>query len=205
MSNTKPYSINNNLIQSLGLGTPYLHEEGTNRLIPTAFSALPVSRWIPAPASKLIPLLDGLSGYVALPVYLKKGPYGSKSTIADFQLAVTGSVAGSESPTQSSIREIQEEIGLETSTTSIVSSTTFTHWNRNIYASVHYPTTCTAAINPGTFHGLDDKSRKVITWILMNNPEEVFDRRRLDSADSAGKVIVVADVSDVRKLLAHFF
>ena len=47
MSNMDPFSINAQLIQSLGLGIPYLHHEGTRKLVPTSFSDLPVSQSMP--------------------------------------------------------------------------------------------------------------------------------------------------------------
>jgi hypothetical protein len=88
-----PFSINAQLIQSLELGIPYLHYKGTRKLVPTSFSDLPVSQLMPAPAHRFVHQLDGLTGYVALPGYLKKNPHGSGKIISDFQLAVTGSGA----------------------------------------------------------------------------------------------------------------
>lgn len=106
---------------------------------------------------------------------------------------------------ESSVREIQEEIGLETSTRSIIRYDTFRHKYKTIHTNVHYLSSDRAAIDPGTVIGRYNKSRKVITWILMDNPKSVFNRKRLRSTDIAGIVVVVADVSDVRKLLDHFF
>jgi hypothetical protein len=202
---SKPFVINTDLIQSLGLGKPYLHLEGSYELVVSSFSDLPVSQWIPAPASNLLPLLSGLSGFVVLPAYLKKGSYGPAPTIADFQLATTGSVAESETPYASSVREIKEEIGLETSVSSITRCIAFHHRSRTINAIVHCPTSIVRATDSRVAAGRDDKSQKVITWILMDNPTDVFERRRIASADIAGKMVVVADIADVYKLLSHFF
>ncbi len=205
MIEKQPYSIDTALIQTLGLSTPYLHLEGTRRLEPTSFSDLPVSPWIPAPASKLTPLLEGYEGYVALPVYLKDNPCGDTPIITDFQLAVTGSVAGKETWVQSCAREIREEIGMDTHINSPIKSSKFTHRCRSIYASVYKPTKLTAPNPSTTTPGADDKTRKVVTWILMDKPDAVFVRHRMASTDIAGVMVVVANVTDVCKLLNHFF
>jgi hypothetical protein len=201
MSYSKPFTITNRLAQYLG--TPYLHTEGTTELVACTYTQLPVSRWIPAHASSLLPLLEGVTGFLALPVYLNKSAHGS--SIADFQLAVTGSIAGFETPDESSVREIQEEIGFQTSPASIIRATTFEFKGKEINVSLHCPATLTMAVTPPTPAGRDNKQRKVITWILMNRPEDIFTRKRIASSDTAGEVVVVAAVSDVRRLLSEFF
>lgn len=193
-----PFVLTTSIINSLKLGKLFVHNEGSNILEGESFSKFGLSKCIYAQKSDIINFLDGQTGYVALPVYQNK-------SFADFQLAVTGSIGTMEFPEEASVREIQEEIGLFTCNEDIIKSTYVKNQKKDLYLHIHKLATCEPARHINSNPGEDDRSQKVISWVVLNDPKDIIKRKRIQSNDTAGNLVIVAAISDIIKLLKHFF
>lgn len=193
-----PFVLNSSIVNSLKLGNLFVHNEGSDILEKESFSKFGLSKCIYARKSDIVNFLNGQTGYVTLPVYLNK-------SFADFQLAVTGSIGTMEFPEEASVREIQEEIGLYTCNDDIVKSVYLKHQKKDLYLHIHKLSTVEPARKINSNPGEDDRSQKVISWVILNDPKDILKRKRIHSNDTAGNLVIVAAISDIVKLLQHFF
>ncbi len=195
------YYLDTFTASSLKLTTCYLHKEGSE-LQPFPVEKLPVSKCFHTYGASVVDMLKGQTGYVVLPVYLDK--FGN---ISDYQLAVTGSCLPSETDTAASIRENHEEIGCNITSEYISNSRTVPGVKPgvSVFAKVIKPTNFAPAIPIPTPQGKDDRNRKILSWLIINTPSDILNRKRISSTDKAGQVVVILSVSDTIKLIQHFF
>jgi hypothetical protein len=196
------YYLDTYTTSSLSLTTCFLHLEGTSTLQTFPLGKLPVSKCFHTSGSSVVDMLKGQSGYVVLPIYLN-----DNGEICDYQLAVTGSCLPSENDTQASIRENHEEIGFNV-LSSYISNKRKVAGNKrsvSVFAKVIKPTNFAPAPPPIISDENDDKTRKILTWLIIDNPTDIFNRTRTASTDKAGKAVAILSVSDTIKLIQHFF
>ena len=178
----------------------YVHCENTQQLWKMPLSELPISSCLPG-KQKLGPILESAvrtanirDSWAVLPAYLVEG-----GNFNDFQLTISGSMKPKESSDQGAKRESSEEIGLDFVDPPLV--TGFIRGGKSINVSVYKPSHLRQPMPQAIDTRGDDKSNKVATWLLIDDPYQVIGRQRVASKDKAGKVVVVMKFADVIRLI----
>ena len=206
-----PIKLTREQVRELGIESVFVHSEGDTELTPNELSNLPISQTLYG-KKELIPLIENLKGYVALPAYLSKGEFH------DFQLAVTGSPQKGESEgdedesiTSAAIREIKEEIGITIpDSLDPIDTLNFNSEKKMVNAFVYKPQSIVRSekeekVSDDTIPKVDNSDKKIVSWVLLNDPDEIIIRQRITSKDKAGKKVVVMQIEDVVKLIKYLF
>lgn len=190
-------------------GKCYVHKEGKsfiNRPIP--ISCLPTSRSFPNNSENVLAFLNSCEGiddkWVSLPAYAIDD---GSNKVNDFQCATTGTKSDDEDTfDQTSERECSEENGITVSNAVLIKSSRLDHPNKEVHAYVYYVN----QVLPGNTNikpvpkEKDNSSHKIMSWILFDSPEQIQNRKRINtssSGDSAGLLTVVMKVSDLKNLI----
>ena len=195
-----PFCLTDADIQTYFGGIPQIfkHCEGADTIEQVSLLDLPISRCLYG-GNRLNGTLRSANcptSWLVLPAYLNK-----EGKFNDFQLVISGSIKHGETVLASSKREISEEIGFTFDDGPIVTTEPFNFIkNKTVAPSVYKPN----ALRPnvlGSESGKDDKDRKVATWLVIDNPNQVIPRRRTGSTDKAGVFVIVMKVADVITLI----
>ena len=207
-----PEFVNTEIWKTAINGKCYIHKEDDTHIKEVLISYLPVSNSFYNTSKNVLDLLNNCpnieSKWVSLPAYAKKGsPY----TIADFQLATTGSKSSLDSDyDQTSIRECGEENGIAVEDEDLVGYSTLPDYDgKHVEAFVYSVNNVKqAALCDPVSKKTDNFNEKIMSWVIFNDPKDIIHRKRInlkESGDSAGELTVVMRVSDLKNLIKLCF
>lgn len=211
------------IVPKLELDKCYLHIEGYDKMYSMNLTAIPISKTLNSYGSSTLKMLEGQTGWVILPGYLSRlDDNGKKITkddavISDIQLAVTGKCKlNGETYPNAVKREVREELGFSIETNEIIEPDEPINGSGGLISSKIYPNILKPInITPNTDlnsdESRDDYKRRVQCWYLIDkiptDPsvyKKILNRKRSKSTDTAGELIAIVTVEQLRQLLNVF-
>lgn len=202
--------ITPNICREMGFDSSdfYIHREGSLMCSNVEPSSLKVSDCFHTTKQDLENAVDMLRSYIDCYVVLPAFTYRfDEEKISDFQLFLTGGLLSEESKITASKRKIAEEIGVYVNINDVIfqEHRKVSKSNR-INHIVIYKSSRIKQINPDFFPAPSDspiKSRKILSWLIVDQPEQVVVRERLQSRDRGGKFVVMTRVENLIRLLNY--